>query len=126
VIGVELSEELACVAQKNIRFGNASRIRAAKIRVMHEDDGIPMPRIRCWFLNNPFECALLERLVSQLAPPHICPGLITFSTSTPLPEPDHRGFSNYLDAQIEMDAADQRAVLTRNVGSLSAFRLYVA
>jgi len=115
VIGVELSEELARVAQKNITIWKRLAHPRAKIRVMHEDAmEFRWPRTPLLvYLNNPFECALVERLVSQLAATAISgPGLIDILYVNPACTETlvHRGIFKLLwNAQIEMDAADQRA-----------------
>jgi len=115
VIGVELSEELARVAQKNITIWKRLAHPRAKIRVMHEDAmEFRWPRTPLLvYLNNPFDCALIERLVSQLAATAISgPGLIDILYVNPACTETlvHRGIFKLLwNAQIEMDAADQRA-----------------
>jgi SAM-dependent methyltransferase len=115
VIGVELSEELARVAQKNITIWKCLAHPRAKIRVMHEDAmEFRWPRTPLLvYLNNPFDCALVERLVSQLAATAISgPGLIDILYVNPACTETlvHRGIFKLLwNAQIEMDAADQRA-----------------
>jgi SAM-dependent methyltransferase len=133
VIGVELSEELARVAQKNITIWKRLAHPRAKIRVMHEDAmEFRWPRTPLLvYLNNPFDCALVERLVSQLAATAISgPGLIDILYVNPACTETlvHRGIFKLLwNAQIEMDAADQRAdPYGATSDRVSAFRYYVA
>jgi len=115
VIGVELSEDLAGIAQKNTAIWKRLARPRAKIRVMHEDAAeFRWPRTPLLvYLNNPFDCALVERLVSQLAAVAISgPGLIDILYVNPACTETlvHRGIFKLLwNAQIEMDAADQRA-----------------
>jgi len=76
VIGVELSPELARIAQSNVETWSRQAGRArAKIHVLHEDAlQFCWPRYdRGWprtsllvFLYNPFACELVERLLERL------------------------------------------------------------
>lgn len=68
VIGVELNEELAHIARKNVTLWNRIAKTQTKIRVLREDAlEFRWPRTPLLvYLNNPFECALVERLVASL------------------------------------------------------------
>jgi len=132
VIGVELSEDLAGIAQKNTAIWKRLARPRAKIRVMHEDAAeFRWPRTPLLvYLNNPFDCALVERLVSQLAAVAISgPGLIDILYVNPACTETlvHRGIFKLLwNAQIEMDAADQRAdPYGATSDRVSAFRYFV-
>jgi SAM-dependent methyltransferase len=115
VIGVELSEELARIAQKNIALWKRLARPRTKIRVMHEDAAeFRWPRTPLLvYLNNPFDCALVERLASQLATAAISgPGLVDILYVNPscADTLTRQGFFKLLwNAQIEMDEADQQA-----------------
>ena len=126
VIGVELSEDLARVAQKNITIWKRLAHPRAKIRVMHEDAmEFRWPRTPLLvYLNNPFDCALVERLASRLAAAAVSgPGLVDILYLNPACTdaltgtgagstwiPPEKGFFKLLwDALIEMNEADQQA-----------------
>ena len=117
VIGVELSEELERIAQKNITIWKRLARPRAKIRVMHEDAAeFRWPRTPLLvYLNNPFDCALVERLASQLAAAAVSgPGLIDILYVNPacadtLTRTGTGSFKLLWNAQIEMDEADQHA-----------------
>jgi SAM-dependent methyltransferase len=68
VIGVELNEELARIARKNVTLWNRVAKPRTKIRVLREDaTEFRWPRTPLLvYLNNPFECALVERLAANL------------------------------------------------------------
>lgn len=126
VIGVELSEELARTARKNITVWKRLARPQANIRAMHGDAAE-----FCWprtpllvYLNNPFDCVLVERLASQLATAAASgPGLIDILYVNPACSdalvhpgagsawsPRKKGLFKLLwDEQIEMDKADQKA-----------------
>jgi SAM-dependent methyltransferase len=115
VIGVELSEELARIAQKNITLWKRLARPRTKIRVMHEDAAeFRWPRTPLLvYLNNPFECALVERLASRLAAAAASgPRLIDILYLNPACTDAlvQRGFFKLLwDALIQMGDADQQA-----------------
>src|SRR5258708_30940051 len=132
VIGVELSEELASIAQKNITIWKSLARPRTKIRVLREDAvEFRWPRTPLLvYLNNPFDCALVERLVSQLAAAAVSgPGLIDILYVKPACADAlvrHGIFRLLWDAQIEMDEADQRAdPYGATSEPVSAFRLPV-
>ena len=131
VIGVELNEGLARIAQRNIatwkRIVNPrARIRIRQVDVM--EFRWPRPPLLV-YLNNPFECELVERLAVQLARvAESGPGLIdvlyvnpacidtfiraasTLRASREARSPQKKGsFQLLWNAEIEMDAADQQA-----------------
>ncbi len=68
VIGVELNEDLVRIAQSNIGGWNRLARPGSKIRVMHKDAlefRWPRPPLLI-FLNNPFDCELVEQLAAQI------------------------------------------------------------
>jgi len=69
VLGVELNEALARIALRNVTLWKRIARLERKIRVMHEDAAeFRWPRTPLLvYLNNPFDCALVELLVSQIA-----------------------------------------------------------
>jgi SAM-dependent methyltransferase len=70
VIGVEISEELASLAQKNVtRWNRAARPKARKIRVVHADaTKFRWPRTPLLvYMYNPFACPLVARVAESLA-----------------------------------------------------------
>jgi SAM-dependent methyltransferase len=114
VIGVELSEELAGIARKNITLWKRVARPRAKIRIMHEDaTEFRWPRTPLLiYLNNPFDCVLVERLASRLAAVKSGPGLIDILYLNPACTDAlvQRGFFKLLwDALIQMGDADQQA-----------------
>jgi SAM-dependent methyltransferase len=132
VIGVELSEELAGIAKKNTTIWKRLARPRAKIRVMHEDAvGFRWPRTPLLvYLNNPFDCALVERLASRLASAGVSgPGLIDILYLNPACTDAlvQRGFFKLLwDALIKMGDADQQAdPYSATSDRVSAFRFRV-
>jgi SAM-dependent methyltransferase len=115
VIGVELSEELAGIAKRNIALWKRVARPRTKIRIMHEDAlGFRWPRTPLLvYLNNPFDCALVERLAWRLAAAAVSgPGLIDILYLNPACTDAlvQRGFFKLLwDALIQMGDADQQA-----------------
>jgi SAM-dependent methyltransferase len=115
VIGVELSEELARIAQKNITLWKRLARPRAKIRVMREDAAeFRWPRTPLLvYLNNPFDCALVEQLTDHLASVAAAgPGLVDLLYVNPACADTltQQGFFKLLwNAQIQMDEADQQA-----------------
>jgi SAM-dependent methyltransferase len=69
VVGVELNEELACIARRNVARWSAQARPRAKIRVMHADAlEFRWPQTPLLvYLYNPFACELVEQLVTKLA-----------------------------------------------------------
>ncbi len=116
VIGVELNEPLARIAQRNITLWNRLARPRAKIRVMHEDAAeFRWPRTPLLvYLNNPFDCALVDLLSSRIAAAAAAssPGLVDLLYVNPTCADTltrHRFFKLLWNAQIQMDEADQQA-----------------
>jgi SAM-dependent methyltransferase len=139
VIGVELSEALAHIAQKNVTLWKRIAKPRAKIRVVHEDAAeFRWPRTPLLvYLNNPFDCALVEQLAHHLATVAASgPGLVDllyvnpacadtltrtgagstrrrhsagFGASATWSPPKEGFFKLLWNAQIQMDEADQQA-----------------
>jgi SAM-dependent methyltransferase len=115
IIGVELSEELARVAQKNIaQWSRASRPKA-KIRVVQGDAArFPWPRTPLLvYLYNPFACALVEQMAESLAAAAASgSGLVDVLYVNPTCTDTLTGhdlFERLWTARIPMDEADQSA-----------------
>jgi SAM-dependent methyltransferase len=114
VIGVELNEALARIAQKNITRKRIARSRA-KIRVMHEDAvEFHWPRTPLLvYLNNPFDCPLVELLASRIAAAAAAgPGLVDLLYVNPACADTltRQGpFRLLWNAQIQMNEADKLA-----------------
>jgi SAM-dependent methyltransferase len=120
VIGVELHEELARIAQNNItQYNVAHRKRIArpraKVRVVRQDAmefRWPRPPLLV-FLNNPFECALVEQLGATLATVAARgPNLVDVLYVNPGCADTlirQGNFKLLWDAQIQMDEPDQKA-----------------
>ena len=115
VIGVELNEDLARIAKKNITLWKRHARPRAKITVMREDaTEFRWPRTPLLvYLNNPFDCALVERLAAQLAVGAASgPGLVDILYVNPACADTltQQGFFKLLwNAQIQMDEADRQA-----------------
>jgi SAM-dependent methyltransferase len=115
IIGVELNEALARNAQRNVALWNRLARPPAKIRVVHEDAAaFRWPRTpQLVYLNNPFDCALVELLASRLgAAAASGAGLVDLLYVNPACAETliRRGnFKLLWDAQIQMDEADQGA-----------------
>jgi tRNA1(Val) A37 N6-methylase TrmN6 len=115
VIGVELNEALARIAQRNVTPWKRIARSRAEIRVMHEDAAeFRWPRTPLLvYLNNPFECALVELLASRIAAAAVSgPGLVDLLYVNPACADTltRQGFFKLLwNAQIQMDEADQQA-----------------
>ena len=69
VIGVELNEELARIARRNVNLWTRATKSREKIRVLREDAlEFRWPRAPLLvYLNNPFDCELVEKLAAKLA-----------------------------------------------------------
>ena len=114
-IGVELNEELARIAQRNIaRWSRVTRSHA-KICILHQDAArFRWPRTPLVvYLNNPFDCALVEQMAAKLA-------AVAASNSRPVDivyvNPGcadtlsaHGFFKLLWSKQIQMDEADRLA-----------------
>jgi len=115
VIGVELSDKLARTARKNIALWERLGRPRTKIRLLHEDaTQFRWPRTPLLvYLNNPFDCSLVENLASKLEAAALSgPGLIDILYVNPacvdaLTRGGH--FKLLWSAQIKMDEADQLA-----------------
>jgi len=115
VIGVEVSEELARVAQRNVaRWSRAAKPKA-KIRVVHEDAAnFSWPRTPLLlYLYNPFACSLVAQMAERLAAVAATgSGLVDllYVNPTCADTLTTQGFFVRLwTARIPMDAADQMA-----------------
>ena len=115
VIGVELNEELARIARRNIAHWNLATRSRANIRVLCED-----ARKFRWlrapllvYLNNPFECELIRSLAAKLADvADSGPGLVDVLYVNPACAETllHQGnFVLQWNQQIPMNKADQQA-----------------
>jgi SAM-dependent methyltransferase len=115
VIGVELDEALARIAQKNITLWKRVTRPQTKIRIMREDAAeLRWPRTPLLvYLNNPFDCALVELLASRIAAAAASgPGLVDLVYVNPACADTwtRRGnFKLLWNRQIQMDEEDQRA-----------------
>jgi len=113
IIGVELNEPLARVAQRNATLWNRLAHPPAKIRVVHEDAAaFRWPRTPLLVdLNNPFDCALVKVLASRIvAAAASGPGLVDLLYVNPACAETliRQGNFNLLwNTQIQMDEADQ-------------------
>lgn len=135
VIGVELNEELARIAQRNIALWTRATMSREKIRVMRED-ALEFRWARApllVYLNNPFDCELVEKVAAKLAAAAASgPALVdllyvnpacadaltgpgagsafTRNASTEAwSPPEKRNFKLLWNAQIQMDEGDQLA-----------------
>jgi tRNA1(Val) A37 N6-methylase TrmN6 len=115
VIGVELNEDLALIAQRNIAAWSRITHPRGKIRVMHRDAAnFRWPRAPLLvYLNNPFDCDLVEQLADQIvASAQSGPGLVDILSVNPgCAEMLIRqgNFKLLWNEQIRMDDADQSA-----------------
>jgi SAM-dependent methyltransferase len=115
VIGVELNEPLARIAQRNVTLWTRLVRPRTKIRVIHEDAAeFRWPRTPLLiYLNNPFDCALVELLASRIAAAAASgPGLVDLLYVNPACADAltrHGDFRLVWDAQIQMDEVDKRA-----------------
>lgn len=122
VIGVELNENLARIARRNIALWNRGARKAGKIRVLQEDAlEFRWPRAPLLvFLNNPFDCELVGKVAEKLARVgasgpslvdilYVNPGCAQTIAGTSLSPPGKSNFSQIWSAEIQMDDADRRA-----------------
>jgi SAM-dependent methyltransferase len=115
IIGVEISDALARIAQGNATLWKRLARPQARIRVMREDAAeFRWPRTPLLvYLNNPLDCALVELLASRLAAAAASgPGLVDLLYVNPACAETlirQGNFKLLWDAQIQMDEADQRA-----------------
>ena len=114
-IGVELNESLARIAQKNVTLWKRLAQSQTKIRIVREDAAeFRWPRTPLLvYLNNPFDCALVELLASQVAAAAASgSGLVDILYVNPACADTltrREVFKLLWNAQIKMDEADQRA-----------------
>jgi SAM-dependent methyltransferase len=114
-IGVELNAELARIARKNVALWSILAKPRARIRVQCEDAmEFRWPRTPLLvYLNNPFECELVERIAANLAAVGASrPGLVDMLYVNPgcAETLTSRGIFKLLwSAEIPMDQADRRA-----------------
>ena len=115
VIGVELSEELARLARRNANLWTRATRSRRTIRVLRQDAlefRWPRPPLLV-YLNNPFECELLEKLAGKLAGVAASgPGLVDVLYVNPGCADtliDSGNFKLLWNAQIQMDEADRQA-----------------
>ena len=115
VIGVELNEELARIARKNVTLWNRTAKPQTKIRVLREDAmEFRWPQTPLLvYLNNPFECALVERLAADLTTVAASgPGLVDVLYVNPGCAEALTGLGSFKQlwtAEIPMDDADWKA-----------------
>jgi SAM-dependent methyltransferase len=123
VIGVELNEALARIAERNIAHWNRLGRPKAKIRIMREDiQEFRWPRTPLLvFLNNPFECELVGKLAVKLADvadagPRLldiiyvnpaCADRLTGAGGANWRPPTKGSFELLWNVEIPMDPADQ-------------------
>jgi SAM-dependent methyltransferase len=130
IVGVELSEELARIAQENVaRWTRVARPKA-KIRVMQGDAlkfGWPQTPLLV-YMYNPFACPLVGQIAERLATVAASgSGLVDLLYVNPTCTDTlttHRIFSRLWTARIPMDEADQKADPYGTTSDLvSAYRL---
>jgi len=115
VIGVELSEELAHIAQVNVTRWNCGKRTKAKIRVVREDAmKFQWPRTPLLvYMYNPFACSLIERMAENIAAASAAgSGLadLLYVNPTCVDTLAAQGlFTHLWTARISMDDADQKA-----------------
>ena len=115
VIGVELNEVLARIAQRNVTLWKRLARPRAKITFMHEDVAkFRWPRTPLLvYFNNPFDGALVENLGSRLAAAAVSgPGLLDLLYVNPACAKTlirQGNFKLLWESQIQMDEADQQA-----------------
>ena len=115
VIGVELNEALARIAQRNVTLWKRLARPRTKIRALHQDAaGFRWPRTPLLvYLNNPFDCALVEQVAHQLATVAASrPGLVDLLYVNPACADTLTRQGNFKllwNAQIKMDEADRQA-----------------
>ena len=115
VIGVELSEELARIAQQNVTRWNRIKRPKAKIRVVQEDaTKFQWPRTPLLvYLYNPFSCSLVEKMAEDIAAASAASsGLVDllYVNPTCADTIEAQGlFTRLWTGRIPMDDADQKA-----------------
>jgi len=112
---VELNEQLAQIAQKNVTLRKRVVQPRAKITIMRQDaTEFRWPRSPVLvYLNNPFDCTLVELFAAKMATVAATgPGIVDLLYVNPACTDvlTGQGFFKLLwNAQIEMDEADQQA-----------------
>ncbi len=115
VVGVEMNEELAGVARRNVARWSSTARQRAKIRVMQADAlEFRWPRTPLLvYLYNPFACELVEQVSARLAAAAAsASGLadILYVNPTCADALSRQGkFSLLWTARIDMDESDQQA-----------------
>ncbi len=114
-IGVELNEELARIARRNVNLWTRATKSRGKIRVLRQDAlEFRWPRAPLLvYLNNPFDCELVAKLAATLAGAAASgPGLVDVLYVNPGCADTLTKAGNFKllwSAQIQMDEADQQA-----------------
>jgi SAM-dependent methyltransferase len=115
VVGIELNEDLARIAQRNVTLWTHATRSRENIRVLPQDAlEFRWPRAPLLvYLNNPFDCELVEELAARLAAVAAAgPSLVDLLYVNPACADTLTGPANYKllwNAQIRMDVPDQRA-----------------
>lgn len=113
VIGVELNAGLASIAERNVAVWNAKANPRTKIRITCQDAlEFNWPRSPLLvYLNNPFECALVEELAARVAAATAGRSVDLLYVNPACADSLMRSgvFEMLWDAQIKMSAADQLA-----------------
>ncbi len=115
IIGLELNEDLARIARQNVAVWARVTHSRANIRVIHQDAAeFRWPRTPLLvYLNNPFDCALVEQLAANLGVAAAAgPGLVDLLYVNPgcADTLTRQGtFKLMWNAEIPMDGADQQA-----------------
>ena len=130
-IGVELNEGLASIAQRNVALWSAVARTRAKIRILQHDAAKyrwPRPPLLV-YLNNPFECELVEQLATRIAEAAAPgPGVVDLIYVNPAFADTltrNGNFKLLWNAQIQMNDADQQADPYGAASDrVSAFRFY--
>jgi len=131
VVGVELNEGLVSIALRNVARSSRIARPRAKIRVLQHDAAKfrwPRPPLLI-YLNNPFECGLIEQLAARIAEAAASgPGLVDLIYVNPACADTlirNGNFRLLWNAQIQMDAADRQADPYGAASDrVSAFRFY--
>jgi hypothetical protein len=110
-----LNEDLTRVAQRNIALWIGATRTRAKIRILHQDAARfrwPRPPLLV-YLNNPFDCGLVEQMAGKLADAATSAGglvdVIYVNPGCAGTLTEHGRFTLLWDAQIQMDEADRLA-----------------
>jgi 16S rRNA G966 N2-methylase RsmD len=131
VVGVELNDGLVNIALRNVTLSSRIARPRAKIRVLQHDAvkfQWPRPPLLI-YLNNPFECCLIEQLAARIAKAAASgPGVADLIYVNPACADTlvrNGNFRLLWNAQIQMNAADQHADPYGAASDrVSAFRFY--